>query len=141
MATTPLGNDQTAAQYWQKRQKEALDEDPVIKALADLLGLEPDWNGEDAKPIDQGAVKLAQQVYSLAFVNDVPILRSKPDVWPSPTGGVDLYWNRNGRELLLSFEPDGIIDLQRRDNGASSAPARIDLNGAASALEQYLIPK
>lgn len=83
---------------------------PTVRALADLLWLEPNWDSYGARRVVschvEGAVKLLAEVMS----NDSPA----PSVGPTSRGGVILEWHRGGCDLevetlapsrfLVSFE-------------------------------------
>ena len=69
--------------------------------LDELVELEHDWDGYGANPIDRQALILAVRVIDATTRQGVPA----PEIFPVPSGGVQLEWTSGGMELEFEIEP------------------------------------
>jgi hypothetical protein len=98
----------------------------TLNQIADYLRLEPDWDLEEALPIDRGAAGLAAQIVGLvehaAWQQGIPW--RPPDVGPDPEGGIDLVWGGSGRRALLMARPHQSNTLDCVTTEAGGLPFR-----------------
>jgi hypothetical protein len=69
--------------------------------LVDLVALEAGWDGYAAAPINRLALTLSARLMAMATRMDMP----RPEVFPVPSGGVQLEWTAGPMELELEIEP------------------------------------
>jgi hypothetical protein len=77
----------------------------VAETLNDLLGLPPDWDGDGAESVSAMASRAAIDVLESIADPDTVV----PQVFPLPSGGVQLEWLIAGNDLELEFAPDGHV--------------------------------
>jgi hypothetical protein len=107
-------------------------EDPnladVLHELDEYRSLGPDWDSEDALPVSGEAVSAASNFVRLvdraARTAGIPWIA--PTVGPVPSGGIDVWWDGEGRSALITFEADvhHAICVTRR---AGARPVRQEL--------------
>lgn len=71
--------------------------------FAELAALEPDWDGYGAHAIDRQALREARAAVLHPAFRALPV----PEVFPLPSGGVQLEWRAGPLELELEVEPGG----------------------------------
>ncbi len=74
----------------------------ILKRLSELLSLGENWNGYGEKPIQENAVKKAIAVLDTVYQKG-PV----PEVVPTPDGGVQLEWEKNGYEIEIEIPSVG----------------------------------
>jgi hypothetical protein len=77
--------------------------DDLDERLAELAGLEEGWDGYGARPIDRRALVVAAAVLK----NTARTGMGAPEIFPVPTGGVQLEWVIGTMELEFEIEPGG----------------------------------
>lgn len=71
--------------------------------LEELTELHEDWDGYGARPIDRHAAWFALRVITLTTSHGLPA----PEIFPVPSGGVQLEWTSSLMELEFEIEPGG----------------------------------
>ena len=76
----------------------------ALDRLSEIAKLPEDWDSYGAKAIDPECVERAED-----FINKeiLPSHGIAPFVVPSPSGGVQLEWERGEHSLEIEFLPDG----------------------------------
>lgn len=69
--------------------------------LSELLGLEANWDGYAARPLDSRALAVAANMIRWAAQNGFPA----PEIFPVPSGGIQLEWRVGPMELEFEIEP------------------------------------
>lgn len=78
------------------------DASSIVEArLDELIELPPDWDGYGAQPIDRQALIFAARVIDAATRHGLPT----PEIFPVPSGGVQLEWVSRSMELEFEIEP------------------------------------
>lgn len=81
----------------------------VLEELANVWQecREPNWDGYNAKPVSQDALRNAYQFLESLFYKPVRVA-ALPSVGAEPDGDITLEWRRSGRRnLSVSISPDG----------------------------------
>lgn len=76
----------------------------VFTRLQDFHDLSDDWDGYGATPIDGRAISIAEQLITNLAASGLP----SPEIFPVPSGGVQLEWTAPGMEFELEVEPTGM---------------------------------
>lgn len=76
--------------------------DASAARLCELIALEADWDGYAARPVDGRALAVATNMVRWAARSGFP----PPEIFPVPTGGVQLEWRVGPMELEFEIEPD-----------------------------------
>ncbi len=75
--------------------------------LEELQQLGPNWDGEDALPIDEKVIaharELLEQASGRALETGTTWL--DPGISPAPDGAVELSWERGDRWVMLTVQP------------------------------------
>lgn len=79
------------------------DADQLNARLEELIGLEANWDGYGANTIDRRAIRQAVSVIKWSMDAGLPV----PELFPVPSGGVQLEWTAGSVELEFEIEPDG----------------------------------
>lgn len=69
--------------------------------LAELIELEADWDGYAARPVDGQALIVATNMIRWSVRAGFPA----PEIFPVPSGGVQLEWSLGPMELEFEIEP------------------------------------
>lgn len=79
--------------------------------LNDLLDLPADWDGDGAEPVDITPARAA--IDFLESIADSDTIA--PQIFPLPSGGVQVEWLIAGNDLELEFAPDGHVHVRASD--------------------------
>ena len=96
-------SDATASEYdrWEPAAYYAPDFELIVNRELDRLGkLEPNWDAEDARPIDSAVIDAARTFISKLSKN----IASTPAVVPMRKGNLQFEWNAGPRSLELEIE-------------------------------------
>lgn len=91
---------QTREAYLQRRMDDLSRAWAEMEALFELI---QGWDGDDAHPISSTAIARAQAIL-FSTANEPGISWQAPEIAPNPDGGVDLWWDLGGRQLLLILD-------------------------------------
>jgi hypothetical protein len=89
------------------RQSATFSKQPAYDQLGELYDAchEPNWDGEDADPIEQDTLRNAYQ-----FIQALPDRYPLPEITAEPDGHLDLEWYRHPRRILsVSVSPEGML--------------------------------
>lgn len=89
---------------------------PVIDSLSrisDLAEFQADWNSYGALPLNASVVEPAIYLIVATF----PICM-QPEISLNPSGGLNLFWHRDAKELEVDLYPDGSCDYTYEDSEA-----------------------
>jgi hypothetical protein len=78
-------------------------QEQLLSQIADLALLEPGWDGYGACTVDDAALRQAWEFAVIGSEQGLPL----PEVFPTPTGGVQLEWCAGSMELEFEIEPGG----------------------------------
>jgi hypothetical protein len=78
-------------------------EERLTVQVSQLKALEPNWDGYGAKEVDDAALRLAFSIVMTTSSQGLPA----PEIFPVPTGGVQLEWCAGPMELEFEIEPGG----------------------------------
>ncbi len=73
----------------------------LLRQVGRILELAPDWDGEEADPVDLGAADRATK-----FIGQIEGIDWLPHVAPTTDGGVRLEWENGEYYMFIDFEPD-----------------------------------
>lgn len=73
----------------------------AVARLNELLALGPGWDGNGARRIDQHALAFAARAIDATTRMGLP----DPEIFPVPSGGVQLEWTSGDMELEFEIEP------------------------------------
>jgi hypothetical protein len=83
-----LSSPLSAAQKWERELEDIVRECSV-----------PDWDGYDAKPLDEGSVQCVR-----AFCQKLPSAITLPNLLPEPNGDLTMEWYKNGYHLVIGID-------------------------------------
>lgn len=75
--------------------------------LVELTELEPDWDGYAAQPVDSRALIVATNMIRWSVRAGFPA----PEIFPVPSGGVQLEWSVGPMELEFEIEPGALTAI------------------------------
>jgi hypothetical protein len=90
----------------------------ILQGFANLLTLEPNWDGENGKPIAPALVGSA-----LKFVDRISMVDFRlpaPSIVPISDGGLQIEWHRGGKDFEIEFSPDRSIRYYYYDSSTGS---------------------
>src|SRR5438128_1913001 len=134
----PLGRDKTFKMATHPVEATERAIAPVLSELDTYADLGPNWDGEDAEPIDLGCIERARTLLSCVSgrAGDEATPWLNPLVAPTPEGGVDLSWKRGARWTMLTLTP-GSASV-RCIARAGTAPADIRMQSEDDAIRAVL---
>lgn len=108
--------------------------DDLLSDAYDEYYYQQDWNGYSSKPLEKQSVRFAKQ-----FLKALPNNIQMPQIDPSPTGLLGLYWKKSGYQLLLDINIDGVISYAfRADTGLAYTGRPSFFTSVPSALKNLL---
>jgi len=78
--------------------------------FTDLAALPENWDSYGAAKVSKAAISRAREI--AALYPDI----GKPDVSPTPNGGVTLEWESGARELYITISEDGPVSMAMFDD-------------------------
>ena len=84
-------------------------------ALDKLAHLSDNWDGYKSHPPQPPALQVARSILKVASLEMPP----RPELVPSPLGGVDIVWWRGDRKLELVVEADGSTGFFMLERGTT----------------------
>ena len=81
----------------------------AVLSSRQMLQLEENWDGEDARPVLESTWKRATHFLwriAVTLWKEDNISIPPPEIDPVPDGSIDIDWRLNGRELLINIPPD-----------------------------------
>ena len=116
----------------------------AIKDSRHLLDLEDDWDGEGSPAYTEATWKRATD-FLRANANKLRSLLDRqtpvPDISPGPYGSIDLHWQTQTRELLVSIpvEPEQPAGYYGDDHGKNRIKGTLDTAGRNEWLLMWLM--
>jgi hypothetical protein len=90
--------------------------DGLLNRLAELLGLERDWDSYGGLPIQGRIAEYVANMLSTLLASQIP----PPSIVPTSSGGLQLEWHRLGSHLEIEADPSGEVTFSfRGDHGAA----------------------
>ena len=92
----------------------------AIEHLSNYGKLAYDWDFDGAEPVSQDAITEASNLIRRIAdkITEETLRWQNPVIGPTSDGGIDLLWERAGRSVLLSVQPDrSITSITQIDGG------------------------
>lgn len=133
----------TVGEVWEALPETLIDIRRLIEASRSLLTLPPNWDDENAKPIEEKTWKRAAKFlsrYALRLWKIEGNTIRPPDIMPVPDGTIDIHWDRPEFELLVNI-PCGDNDMAEfygDDRGCISIKGEFDSSQLNEGLIHWL---
>ena len=99
----------------------------VLKAVCQLANLRYDWDSYGSPPISSVGLTASTRLIAMINPEDLPV----PQVFPVPSGGIQLEWTVGQRELEIEILPDGMIEYLKVEHGQPIEEAQVRLGAYA----------
>ncbi len=116
----------------------------LIEASRSVLDLSPNWDGENAKPIEERTWKRAAQFlsrYARRLWQTEGKVIDPPDITPVPDGTIDIHWDRPEFELLVNITcgDSNLAEFYGDDRGSIAIRGEFDLSRLSEGLIHWLL--
>jgi hypothetical protein len=104
----------------------------VLRKLQQLRALEPGWDSYTGKAVDRNAIRPALELV-LRGIHKC----AEPRIEASPSGAIELLWEKTTNVLEVEVRADGRYDCLLVTDGDEQEVESVNLEGAVGLLERF----